>query len=204
MAKVDISTLYNYFRNGTKPPQEYFWNFIDSFWHKDTAIPQSAVSGLVNAMNGKASVNHGHAEYAQSDASNLDAGDLEAWKSKLGIGANGLINDAGLELSQDYEYLGITSENNQADFNSAVTETFKNLNTQASEAAKRIKINGNWFFYHKKPGGLPDTFQVGDLAADGWVDENCFGKLLEYQGGDPLELGSWKIIEYRGVKPNNK
>lgn len=37
-----------------KPPQEQFWAWLDSFWHKDEPIPQSAVENLVPTLQKKA------------------------------------------------------------------------------------------------------------------------------------------------------
>lgn len=37
-----------------KPPQEQFWAWLDSFWHKDEPIPQSAVKDLVTSLQKKA------------------------------------------------------------------------------------------------------------------------------------------------------
>lgn len=49
-----LSTLKTWFETGDKPTQAHFWDWLDSFWHKDDAIPQSSVSGLSSALNGKA------------------------------------------------------------------------------------------------------------------------------------------------------
>ncbi|KPH11590.1 leucine-rich repeat domain-containing protein [Chryseobacterium sp. ERMR1:04] len=35
-----------YFENGNKPTQEHFWQWQESYWHKDEKIPQSAISNL--------------------------------------------------------------------------------------------------------------------------------------------------------------
>ncbi|UGU15225.1 hypothetical protein LS482_16250 [Sinomicrobium kalidii] len=46
MAKTALSILKNWFRNGLKPTQEHFWNWLDSFWHKDEKIPTATIDGL--------------------------------------------------------------------------------------------------------------------------------------------------------------
>ncbi len=38
--------LKNWFLNGKKPPQEQFWAWLESYWHKDEKIPVSKVEGL--------------------------------------------------------------------------------------------------------------------------------------------------------------
>lgn len=54
MAKVSINTLRNWFKNGLKPTQEHFWNWQDSYWHKDEKIPMGAIEGLNSAIAEKA------------------------------------------------------------------------------------------------------------------------------------------------------
>lgn len=43
MAKIDKNTIKSWFRNFLKPTQEQFWNWMDSYWHKDEKIPQNAI-----------------------------------------------------------------------------------------------------------------------------------------------------------------
>ncbi|MGG7468669.1 hypothetical protein [Chryseobacterium arthrosphaerae] len=44
--KISKVNLRNLFSKGLKPNQEAFWNWLDSFWHKDEQIDQSAVKNL--------------------------------------------------------------------------------------------------------------------------------------------------------------
>lgn len=54
MAKVSINIIKDWFKNQMKPPQEQFWSWLDSFWHKDEPIPQTAVKDLVTTLQKKA------------------------------------------------------------------------------------------------------------------------------------------------------
>lgn len=45
--------LKNWFSNGKKPPQEQFWEWIDSFWHKEDKIPMNAIEGLSTSLQNK-------------------------------------------------------------------------------------------------------------------------------------------------------
>lgn len=45
--------LKNWFSNGKKPPQEQFWEWIDSFWHKEDKIPMNAIEGISSALQHK-------------------------------------------------------------------------------------------------------------------------------------------------------
>ena len=59
MPKVSINIIKDWFRNQQKPPQEQFWAWLDSFWHKDEPIPQSAVENLVTTLQKKADLVNG-------------------------------------------------------------------------------------------------------------------------------------------------
>ena len=51
---ADLTTIKNWFKTGLKPTQTQFWAWMDSFWHKDEQIPQSAVQNLIATLNAKA------------------------------------------------------------------------------------------------------------------------------------------------------
>ena len=50
---ADKNTLKNWFKTGLKPTQAQFWAWIDSYWHKEEPIPQSAVQNLTTTLNAK-------------------------------------------------------------------------------------------------------------------------------------------------------
>ncbi len=52
--KVNLNTLKKWFQTGSKPTQEHFWAWMDSYWHKDESIPQESVDGLQESLNKKA------------------------------------------------------------------------------------------------------------------------------------------------------
>lgn len=45
MAITDKNTIKKWFRNFLKPTQEQFWNWMDSYWHKEEKIPQDTIEG---------------------------------------------------------------------------------------------------------------------------------------------------------------
>jgi hypothetical protein len=58
-----------YFENGDKPTQDHFWQWLDSYWHKDEKIDMTKIAGLENGPrandfyaeideNGNASIAH--------------------------------------------------------------------------------------------------------------------------------------------------
>ncbi|RKE82020.1 hypothetical protein [Chryseobacterium sp. AG363] len=51
--KIPKLNLKNLFLKGQKPNQEAFWNWIDSYWHKDEEIDQAAVKGLESTLANK-------------------------------------------------------------------------------------------------------------------------------------------------------
>lgn len=54
MAKVSINIIKEWFKNQMKPPQEQFWAWLDSFWHKDDLIPTASIEGLDGKLQKKA------------------------------------------------------------------------------------------------------------------------------------------------------
>jgi len=73
--------LKNWFRTGDKPLQEQFWNWMDSYWHKDESIPMQKVEGLGSVLGNKAEASHLQ-YYAKTDASNIDT---SIWKEVLDV-----------------------------------------------------------------------------------------------------------------------
>ena len=51
MPKQNISTLKNWFKRGFKPLQQQFYDWMDSYWHKDDTLPISSISNLQATLN---------------------------------------------------------------------------------------------------------------------------------------------------------
>ncbi|MGP2571209.1 hypothetical protein ACT4R9_09770 [Ornithobacterium rhinotracheale] len=100
MAKTDLNTIKQWFKNGLKPTQEQFWAWLDSFWHKDDKIPAENVEGLNDLFSNidlSSKVENTDFERykkeqveafklkADANASNLDGENKRIWKSALGI-----------------------------------------------------------------------------------------------------------------------
>src|SRR5688500_19188898 len=51
MAIQSINTLKNWFKRGFKPLQQQFYDWMDSYWHKDEKIPMANVDGLESILN---------------------------------------------------------------------------------------------------------------------------------------------------------
>lgn len=62
----------------------------------------------------------------------------------------------------------------------------------------KISIEGNLFWYHPIMGNDGGAFAVGDLAINGWISQNVWGKVLSYNGGDPTLFSGWDVIESIG------
>lgn len=56
MAKQTINQLKQWFQTGLFPVQQQFWDWLDSFRHKDDAIALNDVTGLVDILNSKQDV----------------------------------------------------------------------------------------------------------------------------------------------------
>ena len=84
MAQTAINTIKNWFKTGLKPTQDQFWNWIDSFWHKDELIPQDKIQDLSTTLSGKADADQ-LANKANADASGLTDEQKSAWKETLSV-----------------------------------------------------------------------------------------------------------------------
>ena len=51
MAKTDRNIIKQWFTTGSFPTEQQFWNWLDSFFHKDDLIPIASVDGLVALIN---------------------------------------------------------------------------------------------------------------------------------------------------------
>lgn len=56
MGKTAINTIKEWFKTGKYPTQSQFWNWLDSFWHKDDVIPISQINNLETLLDGKANI----------------------------------------------------------------------------------------------------------------------------------------------------
>jgi hypothetical protein len=51
MAIQNINTIKSWFKRGFKPLQQQFYDWMDSYWHKDEKIPIATVDGLETVLN---------------------------------------------------------------------------------------------------------------------------------------------------------
>lgn len=114
MAKTSITQLKSWFRNGLKPTQAQFWNWMDSYWHKDEKLPMDSIEGIDEYFDSVTEGFNQLSNYAQRDAQNLEEDDIIAWKEALKIGGS---NDVDVKLTQTHELLGLDESNNQAEYN---------------------------------------------------------------------------------------
>lgn len=50
MAKQSITVLKQWFENGDYPTQQQFWDWMDSYFHKDESIGMSTIEGLTEVL----------------------------------------------------------------------------------------------------------------------------------------------------------
>jgi hypothetical protein len=53
MAKQTINSIKNWFRTGLKPTQAQFWDWLDSYFHKDEKIPLTSIDGIQEEFDKK-------------------------------------------------------------------------------------------------------------------------------------------------------
>ena len=84
MAQTAINIIKNWFKTGLKPTQDQFWNWMDSYWHKDELIPQDKIQDLSTTLSGKADADQ-LANKANADATGLTDEQKSAWKEALSV-----------------------------------------------------------------------------------------------------------------------
>ena len=82
MAKTAINTIKQWFKTGSKPTQDQFWNWMDSYWHKDELIPQNKIQDLSTTLSSKADADQLENK-ANADATGLTQEQVDAWNTKL-------------------------------------------------------------------------------------------------------------------------
>lgn len=82
---TNLNTLKNWFKSGLKPTQEQFWEWMDSFWHKEEKIPMAQIEGIDTALQNKADTEQLQHK-VNSDASGLNEENVISWKTVLGVG----------------------------------------------------------------------------------------------------------------------
>jgi len=75
------------------------------------------------------------------------------------------------------------------------TFNFWDRRISVTAGRKVIYIDGNEFTYIPIIGNDGSTFQVGDLALNGWRDQNTFWKEAEYVSGDGAFFAAWNQIQ---------
>ena len=82
MAKTAINIIKKWFKTGTKPTQDQFWSWQDSYWHKDEIIPQENIQNLNTTLSSKADADQ-LANKANADASGMTDLQAQAWATLL-------------------------------------------------------------------------------------------------------------------------
>lgn len=62
------NTLKNWFRTNLRPTQAQFWEWMDSYWHKDELITQNKVSNLITDLDNKAEAAQFNSHLTDPDA----------------------------------------------------------------------------------------------------------------------------------------
>lgn len=136
MAKTSITQLKNWFKNGLKPLQEHFWNWMDSYWHKDEMIPIDTIAGLDVYFDQVASdINQVSQNYPTKDAANLSPRDVASWADVLGV----IYTDEELEVTVELSF--IEGVEIQSGFNKAVDVILENHeNMMLSKLGKPTEV----------------------------------------------------------------
>ncbi|SIS86235.1 IPT/TIG domain-containing protein [Chryseobacterium gambrini] len=118
---TDKKELKSWFSEGLKPTQEQFWEWIDSYYHKNESLSIHTVNGLENALLIK----------ANKDASDFSPEDIESWKRILGVNdipENIATNDIKLGNGELISGTSYTKEQSDAKYYKKVDMGYFNSN----------------------------------------------------------------------------
>ncbi len=170
MAIQTITQLKTWFRKGLKPLEGQFWDWFDSFWHKEEKIPMTSVDGLNEALNSKGSIETFQTLAQQvnqqfDELKNEMQEDLETVEDLVNFKGHANPVDYILELAVSQDFVSVTVDN----YSTAETiEDFVNA------------INGYPYF---------ELSQSGCLLASVEPSEGIITKVIETADGGFLRLG---------------
>ncbi|SMC75587.1 hypothetical protein [Chryseobacterium sp. YR221] len=154
---TDKTILKSWFVTGEKPTQEQFWEWMDSYYHKNELLSMNAVYGLENALANKAeasslqyfaikdgsnitnienwkdklNINQLDSQKANKDASGLSQDNINAWKSTLNVGElpeNMATNDGEDENGDPISGTSYTKEQSDEKYYKKVDPLYFNSN----------------------------------------------------------------------------
>lgn len=96
---TDLQTIKSWFRTRCKPTEAQFSETFDSFWHKAEGIGITAIQGLMEMLNSKASVQHAHEMSDVNGLTNAMEGKSNTGHTHQMYDVNGL--SAALVCKQD-------------------------------------------------------------------------------------------------------
>jgi hypothetical protein len=165
MSKQALNTLKNWFKTGLKPTQAQFWDWLDSFWHKDEKIPVEQVEGLSELLN--------------------DSVSLTQFNSGLAAKADTTHTHTSSDLT---DWLGYVPEDPAA---KNQPEGYAGLDAAGKISAAQlpaIALN-NTFVVDSEEDMLSLVAETGDVAIRS--DEN---KTYILAGEDPGEIEDWQEL----------
>ncbi|MDD2996350.1 MAG: hypothetical protein PHP99_09090 [Paludibacter sp.] len=144
MAKQTLNILKNWFRTGLKPTQPQFWDWMDSFFHKDEKIPLTSIDGIQEEFDKKA------------DKGLIQISDVENLEETLDALSNG-----GVDLSDYATKTELATKVDKNGTDRLITQT---------EAAKLAGINEHWRGSYQTLTALKTAVPVANPGDEATID----------------------------------
>lgn len=144
MAKQTLNILKNWFRTGLKPTQQQFWDWMDSFFHKDEKIPLTSIDGIQEEFDKKA------------DKGLIQISDVENLEETLDALSNG-----GVDLSDYATKTELATKVDKNGTDRLITQT---------EAAKLAGINEHWRGSYQTLTALKTAVPVANPGDEATID----------------------------------
>ncbi|NCB67455.1 MAG: hypothetical protein EOM47_01230 [Bacteroidia bacterium] len=144
MAKQTLNILKNWFRTGLKPTQAQFWDWMDSFFHKDEKIPLTSIDGIQEEFDKKA------------DKGLIQISDVENLEETLES-----LSTGGVDLSDYATKTELATKVDKNGTDRLITQT---------EAAKLAGINEHWRGSYQTLTALKTAIPVANPGDEATID----------------------------------
>lgn len=181
MAKQTLNILKNCFRTGLKPTQQQFWDWMDSFFHKDEKIPLTSIDGIQEEFDKKADKGLIQISDVENLEETLDAlstggADLTGYMKEadyVGETANKTVNSAenAFRALNDVDDNEITiTYATKVELGTKVDKNGTDRLITQTEAAKLAGINEHWRGSYQTLTALKTAVPVANPGDEATID----------------------------------
>lgn len=196
--------LKNWFSNKKKPPQEQFWAWLESYWHKDEKIPSSVIEGIDEMLQGVATTEQLAAleeskvekekgkglstnDYTDADKNKLKGIDMTKKLDKGGyMGTAGDLEDMILKLQKVLQ-----SDDVELSKLQQIVEYIKKSRLSLDALNEQVEVNNNLLLELQQVGMRDETISLqANTVKEYTLPERSLLFAIELQGSATVQLSN--------------